>query len=302
MPPTGWPSSNYLAMIMAGDNHGPPSPAELADLRQHAEKDLPGVRIHFGTLDDFARAVLAENPDLPVVRGDTPDTWIHGLLSMPEATKIARDIHPMEPALDSLDTHLHIWGLTTSPLAGPLADAYENSMLYGEHTFGMNGAFGGRQIWGLDRWKKQVPPRSTAKFLLSFEDKRDYIRKTQSIVDGGLRARLGLLAGSISVDGRIVVWNALPWARTGVAQLSDPARAPAALKDLITGKIVPVQDGAFLASDIPPNGYMTFVPGADAAAASDSDTSTTLTTPFYKVSFDLERAGIASLVELSSGP
>ena len=125
MPPAGWPAKNYLAMIMAGDNHGPPSPEELADLRRHAEKDLPGVRIHFGTLDDFAKAVLAENPDLPVVRGDTPDTWIHGLLSMPTATKIARNIHPMECALDSLDTHLHAWGLTTLALAGPLAEAYE---------------------------------------------------------------------------------------------------------------------------------------------------------------------------------
>ena len=94
-PPADWPSKNYLAMIMTGDNAGPPSVAEVEELRKQFAEALPGVKVHFGTLDDFAKAVVAEKPDLPVVRGDTPDTWIHGLLSMPIETKTARNIRPL---------------------------------------------------------------------------------------------------------------------------------------------------------------------------------------------------------------
>ena len=89
-PPPGWPSKHYLAMAMTGDNHGPPTTAEVESLRREAAKRLPGVRVQVGSLDDFARAVLSENPDLPVFRADLPDTWIHGWLSIPLEANAAR--------------------------------------------------------------------------------------------------------------------------------------------------------------------------------------------------------------------
>lgn len=277
IPPRDWPNKNYLAMIMNGDNHGPPTADQVEAIRQKAAKLLPGVKIHFGTLDDFLTAVEAEKPELPVVRGDTPDTWIHGVMSMPEATKIARDIRPLEPALDSLDTHLKIYGLQTTPLAQPLAEAYENSLLYGEHTWGMNGAFGGRDIWPLEEWKKKLPFDRQQKFLQSFDDKRAYIRTTDHIVEHELQSRLNLLAQSVDVNGpRIVVWNALPWARSGLVQIGD--------KELY-------------AKNVPANGYKTF-PASAAMALEKSDA---FDTPFYRVKFDLERGGIASLVGKNSG-
>ena len=70
---------------------------------------MPGVRVHFGTLDDFAKAVLAEKPELEVVRADMPDTWIHGFLSMPIETKITHAVRPLEPAVDVLNTELNAW-------------------------------------------------------------------------------------------------------------------------------------------------------------------------------------------------
>ena len=134
--PSDWPSKNYLAMIMTGDNQGPPSLAEVENLRQYAAKNMPGIRVHFGDLDDFARGVLAEKPELPVVRADMPDTWIHGWLSMPIESKAARTAHPLQPAVEALDTQLRAWGLTTGDLAPALTEAYEQSVLYSEHTFG----------------------------------------------------------------------------------------------------------------------------------------------------------------------
>jgi hypothetical protein len=116
-PPPEWPSRHYLAMVMTGDNHGPPTPAEVTQLRAELSAALPNAEITIATLDGFAQAVLTEGLRLPVVRGDTPDTWIHGLLSMPAATRSARTIRPLAPVLDALDTHLRAWGLDTPPLA-----------------------------------------------------------------------------------------------------------------------------------------------------------------------------------------
>ncbi len=285
-PPRDWPSKHYLAMIMTGDNHGPPTPPEVARVRAELAAKLPRARVTIGTLDDFAKAVLAENPTLPVVRGDTPDTWIHGLLSMPAATRVARNIRPLEPVLDALDTELRAWGLAPAPLAPALAEAYANSFLYGEHTWGMNGAYGGRLIWGLEEWQRQLPPDRQAKFLKSFDDHRDYIRRTETIVSRELQSRLALLAGAVKTDGaRLVVWNGLPWPRSGLVE-------------------VPGQPGqTLLAEDVPASGYRTYPlpPPSPSELPALSDPPIALDTPFFRVTFDLQRGGIASLIEKRTG-
>jgi hypothetical protein len=287
-PPQDWPAKNYLAVVMTHDNEGPPSPAEVAAVRAEAAK-LPGVRLHLGTLDDFARAVLAEKPALPVVRGDMADPWIHGVMSMPAETKVARNLRPLLPALDLLDTELRAWGLTPPPLATDLAEAYEQSLLYGEHTWGaMTPGWGffahdGKQrgterfLYG-EAFRKAHADGFYQKFEASFDDHRAYIRKAEAIVTNALQERLGLLARAVRVEGaRVVVFNPLPWERSG---------------------LVEVNGRQLHATDVPANGYKTFpLPRvANVAMLHDS----TLETPFFRVSFDLQRGGIASLVEKST--
>jgi hypothetical protein len=306
-PPADWPSKNYLAMVMTGDNAGPPSVAEVEQMRDEFAKSLPGVRVHFATLDDFAKAVLAENPDLPVVRADTPDTWIHGLLSMPIETKTARNIRPLEPALDALDTELRCWKLPTAPLAAPLAEAYESSFLYGEHTWGFNGTYGGNRLWG-DDWKNRLPVEQQQNFLGSFDDHRNYIRKTDKIVRRELGARLTILAQSVKAAGpRIVVYNPLPWPRSGIVTVD--ADNAGSLVDLETGKPVPTDCAAkqctFFATDVPAGGYRTYgvekSPVSQLAADQSSSSGNTIETPHFKAVFDLDRGGIASLIEKRTG-
>jgi len=154
-PTAEWPCKNYLAMQMTGDNHGPPTSEEIDKLSAYAEKELPGVKIHFGTLDDFAKAILAEKPQLPIIKGDCPDTWIQGLQSNPQETKIARNIRPLESTLDGLYTQMKFWGIAVASVATKLAKAYEQSLLYGEHTWGMNAEYGPRYSYG-DVWKKWI--------------------------------------------------------------------------------------------------------------------------------------------------
>ena len=291
-PPRDWPSKNYLAMVMTGDNHGPPSPADVERLRQQAAKTLPGVQVHFGTLDDFAKAVMAENPELQVVRGDMPDTWIHGWLSMPLEAKAARQFRALEPALDALDTQLRAWGVPTAPLAPALAEAYEQSGLVSEHTFGPWGPKGGpwesgipkRYLYG-EEWKAARTRGAFKKYEAAFDDKRAFAHKADEILHRELSARLDLLAKSVKAEGkRVVVYNGLPWERSGVVE-------------------VPGEPGRFiLAEKVPANGYRTY-PSDQAEPAKPvlKDPPTLLNTPFYKATFDLKRGGISSLVDKQTG-
>lgn len=291
IPPKDWPARNYLGIVMTHDNEGPPSPHEVEAVRQTVAKQVPGAKLHFATLDDFAKAVLAESPDLPVIRADMPDPWIHGVSSMPIESGIARKVRPLLPALELLDSELRARGLTTAPLAGLLADAYENSMLYAEHTWGANTPGWGffspdgvnrgteRYLYG-DAFRKARASGYYTKFEASFDDHRAFILKCEATAQAGLKARLDLLAKSVKQEGsRAVVFNPLPWKRSGTVE--------------IAGK-------TYFAKDVPPGGYLTLSATSDKPALSDLS-GTLLETPHFRATFDLERGGISSLVEKATG-
>lgn len=287
VPPQDWPAKNYLAMIMTSDNQGPPSLADVENVRQVAEKKLPGVRVHFGTLDDFANALAAEHPDLPVVRADMPDTWIHGWMSMPIESKLAHSIRPFQPALETLDTQLRAWGVKTGDLRPALAAAYEQSILYSEHTFGPFAPNGGpwnsrtpRNLYGAD-WRAAYDRGAYKAYEAAFNSKRAYAHKEAEIVDRELKSRLDLLARSVGASGkRIVVYNGLPWPRSGVVEM----------------------DGELLyVKDVPASGYKTLSPLPPGEGPRVKDDRVALDTEFYRVLFDLKRGGISSLVEKKSG-
>ena len=307
-PTPDWPCKNYLAMQMTGDNHGPPTSEEIDKLLAYAAKELPDVKIHFGTLDDFARAVLAENPDLPTVRGDCPDTWIHGIQSNPQETKIARNIRPFESALDGLHTQMKGWGIPVESISAKLAKAYEQSLLYGEHTWGMNAEYGPRYSYG-DDWKKWMSEAaaeplpengnyamlknsdahntatgSKRKWLRSYDDKRQYILTTNDIVSKELTDHLNLLASSVNKKGkRIVVYNPLPWKRSGMIES-------------------PWKKGSyFFVKDVASSGYTSYTIDELAESNITRDQQPVFNTPYFKVAFDLIKGGISSLIEKSTG-
>jgi hypothetical protein len=281
LPPSNWPLKSYLAMIMRGDNEPPPSADEVRSVIAKIKERLPDAKVTVGSLDDFARAVEAEHPALPVVRGDMPDTWIHGLLTNPEEAGLARRIHPLESALDSLDTHLRVWGLDPPSVAGPLAEAYENSVLYGEHTFGSNMEAVGSHYG--DDWKALLASGHYRNWLETYEVKRRYIRKTDAIVRRELKRRLDALAGNVK-GGGVVVYNPLPWRRSGVVELSEMGKA-------------------LFVADIPPSGYKSVRPPGPSTwtAVFTGSQGDRIETSFYRVVFDLKRGGIASLVEKRTG-
>ena len=134
--PKDWPCKTWLWLFMRGDNTGSQSAAEFRNIMAQAAKARPNASIQTGRIEDFARAILAENPKLPVVKQDVTDTWIHGIMAMPRETGIARTVRPRIGALEALDTLLGQWHLEQCTATRIVADAYEKSLLFGEHTWG----------------------------------------------------------------------------------------------------------------------------------------------------------------------
>lgn len=288
-PPAEWPAKNYLAVYMTHDNEGPPSAKEIADVRAEAAK-VKGAKLKIGTMDEFTKAVLSENLEIPVIRGDMVDPWIHGVTSMPVETKIARNIRPLESALEILNTNVQLWGISTPDIGKDLRVAYENSMLYGEHTWGamtpgwgffsMDGKNRGteRYLYG-EAFEKARKEGYYKKFESSFEDHRNYIRKTEAIVNKDIKENLELLAKSIQSDGNnIIVFNPLPWTRSTYVELNGEK---------------------YFAENVPACGYKMVKKTKSIVKSSEGNAD--FETGFFKVKFDLIKGGISSLVDKLTG-
>jgi len=308
-PPADWPYHTWLACLHTGDNHGPPRPDEVKKVIDQAAKLFPGVKVRIGRLSDFGDAILAEEPDLPVLRGDAPDTWIHGPMSDPDGAKLARHTRPLIAATEALNTELSGWQLAVPSVAPAIADAYEQSLLYGEHTWG--GAIywiGNRLTYGKE-FKKERAAGRFDRLEGSWDEHTAYIKKAHEIMQPVLASNLHALARGVNVEGRrVVVFNPLPWKRSAMVSLEAVGFAPAALEPTDGPEAFPLEVTAgrltFFARDIPPLGYRTYV------AAEPPDThpglgatheAFTVESPFFAAKLDASRGIITSLVDKRSG-
>jgi len=274
LPPADWPYKTWPAIIVTSDNSGPPTLDAVRSLFAEALEKLPGAKVRMGTLDDVGDAILAENPELSVVRGETPDTWIHGCMSDPGGMRHARNVHPLIPAVEVLGAQLHQWGVPVADQEEQIAKAFEQSLLYSEHTWGL-----GQSIDVYGKAFQELPPSKYQKLEASWEDKTSYIRTAANITSSLLNSGLSSLARAVDTEGsRVVIYNPLPWERSG---------------------IVEVDGASFLVKDIPAHGYRTFPPSP--AIASQTLSGNTLENEFISVRLDPVRGVIASLVDKRMG-
>ena len=310
-PPADWPYRTWLAVIHTGDNHGPPRPEEVQKLLATAAKQLPGVKVRIGRLSDFSDRLLAEKAAVPVVRGDMPDTWIHGPMSDPAGAKIARHVRPAIFAAEALATHLRAWGVKLPDSSATIADATENSLLYGEHTWGgslfkytpvkkMPSFYG-------DSWRKERAAGSFKFIESTWDEHTAYIEKAEKLIRPLLDAEMQALARSVKVAGpRIVVFNPLPFPRNGLVSVTY--NLPGSSNAVQCEKeIEPVESVGntlrFVARDVPSFGYRTYVPVVAKLPPPQlraDQQSATIENAEFRVVLDKSRGVVRSLVDKHS--
>lgn len=293
LPPTDWKYDIWPAIIVTADNSGPPGAAQVKALFEEVGRKLPGVKVRMGTLDDFANAILAEHLELPVIKANMPDTWIHGILSDPGGTKLSRNVQPLLTASEVLNTQLKNWGIKGLPaIDDSVAMAYEKINLYGEHTWGGSASV---DEYG-DAFKK-ILPEKYADLEGSWEDKTDYIRAAAGISSRIDKANLQQLAKNVRLDKpAIIVYNSLPWKRSGIVELNG--------QKMFVG-------------DVPPCGYKMFPVSVSASAEGGAASigsgvahvgpelapnektpdSNSIENEYFKITIDPARASIVSLFD-----
>ena len=312
-PPEGWKHKSWLTFIHAGDNAGPPTADEVEKAINNIKKAYPHAQIRIGKMADFAEAILEENPDLPVVRGDMSDSWVHGVMSNPSATQTARRVRPLLPALETLHTQEKEWGIMPYEIKDELAYLYDQSLMYGEHTWGLANQHFVPGLVG-ENWNRMYTmglSPNYARMVESWKEHTRYIENVDEALRPELEQELYTLAENVAQDGmRFVVYNSLPWKRSGVAYFALPTQGSIKenyVKEVGTDKVRKLklygEDskrlGAFFAEDIPANGYKTFVlsqaPAEKSTSLKGSEQKGYIENDWFKIEFDKKRGCIKSI-------
>ncbi|MBI9018362.1 MAG: hypothetical protein JEZ07_14000 [Phycisphaerae bacterium] len=312
VPPENWPHKTWLAMIMTGDNHGPPSADMVKKLLDRANKELgPDVKVRFGRLDDFAEAILAEDTELPVIKGDMPDSWIHGQMTSPIETGIARRWRPLINAAESVNTLLRQLKIINSSNDEAIARAYDNSIRYGEHTWAINTAYMQPHRSYGEEFEKELKEGRFAKYQESWREKGEHALNIRDITSDSLTRDMSLLAQAVEVNGkRIAVYNALPWARDGLVELIIPGFQGKSLLDTHSGKCISFAKATgdkiiFIASDVPAMGYRAYrildesILGKAVLVANESESI--IENRFFSIKLDPAIGSIVSIIDKQTG-
>jgi alpha-mannosidase len=287
-PPDDWKYKTWIAMMMGSDNKPPPSPDKVREHIKAILEKLPGVKVRIGTIGDFGVRMVEEDlSDLPVVREDMPDSWIHGPMCNPDGVILTRKAVPDLFASEALHTLLGCWGAESGDVAGSIADGYEYSMLYYEHTWGgaidwvckylpAENNIGRVSNWFYgDQWKADLETNKYARHLVSWEEHTDYARNADKVVTTSLQDGMEALARDVNIlSHRTVAFNPLPWKRDAVI-------------------------GGSLVKDIPAGGYKA-LPVVAVSSTRPVKAGNVLENAHFRIVLDPGRGVIASLVDKRS--
>ncbi|MCX6877839.1 MAG: hypothetical protein NTW21_29110 [Verrucomicrobia bacterium] len=259
-----------------GGDNGPMVTQVYDNIKALNDKGYVYPRIIDANYNQFFDDVASNwSASIPTYKGTIEDWWNFGAASTAYETGLNRGNHDKLGSAEFLATIASVAVPACRYPYEALARAYENLMLYDEHTWGSPSPAVDEQ-W---RWKRNTAIASDA------------------ASDKVLKDSLGTISTLIPAQGKsIVVFNSLSWSRSDLVTVSQgdfPAHFD--LSDVAAGKVVKYQklnDGTmvFVAAEVPGLGYRTFrvIPRSDDPVFQSSvkATGTTLENSYFKVTFN----------------
>ena len=310
LPPKRWPYKTWLAMLMTGDNHGPPRSDAVEKLFSQAAKELPNAKVRFGRLEDFYDAIQGEKAPIPTIRGDMPDSWIHGLTTNPQGLSKIRRFRPQIATMEILNSTLRSKGVEVGDVSKSVNKAYQDGIRFSEHTWGINSDYmRPRRLYG-EAWKQASKKGDYKAWEDSWEEKGAFADEVESTVSKELNKQLKVLAASVdTAHEHIVVFNGLPWKRGGLVSflVDDTLKRVTAVQDVVSKQVFPLsqervgsRQRSFIAKDIPAGGYRTFVPYHGEIDKpelfSDAD-SQVIENDYFRITASAEKGAITSIID-----
>ena len=235
LPPEDWDLPVWLALQHTSDNVGPQGAAVIPRLLAEVRSRFPKAEVTLGSLDDFARELSALDLDLPLVRQDLADSWIHGVGSMPAEVAQARRARNRLVQLESAEA-LRLLSDPGRAVPQGFAAAYENLLLFGEHTWGMDTKialnppeYGGRS-YGRQEFTALVRSGKYDRIIRSWDDKRAFVSAAVRNV-GELAEGTGKPRKPADAERRLEILNHHPWEWNGFVPLGIPGDAVSVLSE-----------------------------------------------------------------------
>lgn len=272
LPAEDWDYPVWPAIWMTGDNAGPPTAEQIRFVFDDIKKKMPDVKVRMGTLDDFYDALMKEVPEIPIVKEDMPDSWIHGVMCDPRGIQLLRETRSQIASAELFNTQLKACGIPMPAIDKEMSRAYELLNLYDEHTWGGRG-----KVHAYGENFKKLSPGSYADLEASWEDKTNYVRQASEIVKGIIQKNWEVLTQQVkSRDNSLIVCNPLPWTRSGLVE--------------IDGKEVYVKN-------IPASGYKVVRMNMKDEQKLLPFSSNSIENKFFRITFDKESGCISSWIE-----
>lgn len=321
LPPEDWQYPAWLYVNQTGDNEGPPAPETVQKDLDFYRKNLPGVKVRIGRLSDFSDLILKSGVDIPTVKGDMPDSWVHGPMCSPEAVALSRTIRPQIAAAEALQTLEKNWGIYLPDETDTYSHAYEQSLLFGEHTWGYAAQHYRKFPYG-DEWTrtyKEGIPTHFEELEAGWDEHDQYIRNAATAITLPLANEIAVLADHVNLPGqRIVVYNPLPWVRSGIVTQNIVYWPEAkGVKDVKSGVVSPIivngtgegRKGniiSFEAKDVPSMGYRTYTIVTDREVSGSQQLRADLAaniieSPYFKARMNPVKGCIESLIDKRTG-
>ena len=263
----GYKYDTYLLMASAGDNINPMGEYHTLERVREWNRKHPELPMKMVTPEEFFNYLIAKYGDnFSAASGDSAGYWENVKLKVPEAAAKMRQVSNDLPAAEMAATIADLVSKISVPKFD-LKQAWYSLLVFHEHTADAGGGWPGYFTrWDAD-WSNTAHYASA---LTGFSDTEQIFRR--SITGIAAPDQVPWLpnptAGN-SEAGTIVVYNGLPWPRSGPVEaerLPVPLRqGPLAITYIATGEQLPYEDVpgtkrhiVFWANDVPAVGYRAY--------------------------------------------